>query len=131
MKQNVTLKQVLADAAKADCETFYCPQCGARLQQGQYGYDCGTANLHVAYCPECGEVGGVVLNNEQAIKKYCMENVENFAERYGLALDRESKMRCNLQYADHQLYSDLYDKLVEWCEENGESADEYDIEDIF
>lgn len=112
-------------------EKFYCPNCGRRLKQSEYGFDNNTGNLHVAYCPDCGEVGSVVHTAEQAIEKYCKENVENFELRYDLALDTENKMRCSLQYADHSLYDDLYERMVEWCEENDEDPEEYDIENIF
>lgn len=110
---------------------YYCPNCGRKLEQGEYGLDYNTGNLHIAYCPDCGEVGSVVNDAEQAIKKYCTENVDNFAPRYDLALDTENRMRCSLQYADSSLYNDLNDRMIEWCKDNDEDPDDYNIEDIF
>lgn len=87
--------------------------------------------LHPTHCEGVREDTECPYNPEQAIKKYCTENVANFAPRYDLALDTENRMRCSLQYADSSLYNDLNDRMIEWCEDNDEDPDDYNIEDIF
>ena len=112
-------------------KNYYCPQCGRKLGKSDYGLDYNTVNLHVARCPDCGEIGSVVHDAMQAVEKYVKENIENFDLRYELALDTENQMRCSLEYADNQLYTKIIDRMAEWCEENDEDINEFDVEDIF
>lgn len=43
---------------------YYCPACGAELEQGQYSYDYDSGNLYVEDCPECGCSGELVKIEE-------------------------------------------------------------------
>ena len=112
-------------------KNVYCPNCGHKLEQGEYAYNCDTANNHVEHCPECGEEGGVVLNDVQAVKKYCEENIEDFSLRYEMALRMENRMRCPLEHADPNLYGEIRDKIEEWCDDNEENVEVYDIDNLF
>jgi len=34
-------------------EVYFCPQCGAKLEQGQFYYDYENDQVYVQHCPEC------------------------------------------------------------------------------
>ena len=98
---------------------YYCPACGAELEQGQYEYNYDSGELHVVDCPDCnGSVGMVVHDCYDAARKYCEDNIEDFLLRYDLALSVENKMRCSLEHADPQLYSEIADRINEWSDEH-------------
>jgi hypothetical protein len=66
------------------------------------------------------------------IGNYLRETVEDFDVRVELALKTMDRKRCPLDYADNELYSECYDRIEEWCEENGidTEKDYIDVEDI-
>lgn len=53
----------------------------------------------------------------QEIKQYCENNIEDFELKYELALNVIGRMRCDLKYADYNLYMEIYDKVEEWFED--------------
>ena len=64
---------------------------------------------------------------------YCTDYIEDFEERYNDALDVIGEDKIPLYRADSDLYAELEDALVDWCEdydENGGSPDDYDIEEL-
>ena len=63
--------------------------------------------------------------------EYVIDNVEDFGERYHKALTKVDRMRCPLSMADCELYDEICDMVDDWCEDNGDDADEYDVEEIF
>lgn len=71
------------------------------------------------------------MSKTEEFCQYCKENIPNFELRYDLALDKEGEMRCPIEYADNQLYCEIRDRLEEWCDENGENIDDYDINEMF
>ena len=66
------------------------------------------------------------------IGNYLRETVEDFDIRVSLALKTIDRQRCSLDYADGALYGECYDRIEEWCEENGiDTEEEYiDVEEI-
>ena len=67
------------------------------------------------------------------IGKYLREQIEDFDVRVNLALNTMNKKRCSFDYADCDLYDECFDKIEEWCEDNGiDTTFEYivDVEDI-
>lgn len=57
-------------------------------------------------------------------------DIEDFEVRRELAMSRMDKMRSPLRVVDSSLYDEMYDKLSEWCDENGFNVDEFDVENI-
>lgn len=75
------------------------------------------------------------MKNEMINKigNYLREQIEDFDVRVGMALNTMDKMRCSFDYADCDLYDECYDKIEEWCEDNGiDTTFEYivDVEEI-
>lgn len=64
------------------------------------------------------------------IGKYLRENVEDFDVRVELALKTMDRKRCPLGYADSELCDECYNKIEEWCEENGVEVEYIDVEEI-
>lgn len=56
--------------------------------------------------------------------------IEDFECRRELAMSRMDRMRSPLRFVDSSLYNEMYDKLSEWCDENGFNVDEFDVENI-
>ena len=63
--------------------------------------------------------------------EYVLNNVEDFGPRYYLAWKTIGRMRCPLQHADSTLYDAISDAICDWCSDNEEDPDEFDIEEIF
>lgn len=64
------------------------------------------------------------------IGKYLRENVEDFDVRVELALKTMDRKRYPLGYADSELCDECYNKIEEWCEENGIEPEYIDVEEI-
>lgn len=64
------------------------------------------------------------------IGNYLRENVEDFDFRVDLALKKMGKMRWSFDYADCNLYDECYDKIEEWCKENGIDTEKDYIVDV-
>lgn len=67
--------------------------------------------------------------------EYVIANVEDFDHRYGRALDKISRMRCDLRYADSGLYDEIVDSINEYLEDNDRKFPEDDVweavDDVF
>lgn len=64
----------------------------------------------------------------EGLKNYIHENVEDFELRAHLAWNRIGRLRCSLDYADSELYDEMYDRAEEYCNENGLDINDYDME---
>lgn len=64
------------------------------------------------------------------IGNYLRETVEDFDIRVEVALNIMDRMRCPFGYADSELFDECYDRIEEWCEENGIGVECIDIEEI-
>lgn len=61
------------------------------------------------------------------------ENIEDYELRAQLALKRIGRMRYNLQFADRQLYNEMYETIEEYINENDLdiTMEDIDIEEVF
>ena len=64
------------------------------------------------------------------IGKYLRETIEDFDVRVELALNTMDRKRCPFGYADSELCDECYDRIEEWCEENGVEVECIDVEEI-
>lgn len=64
------------------------------------------------------------------IGNYLRETVEDFDVRVNLALWTMGRKRCPFGYADSELCDECYDRIEEWCEENGIDVEYIDVEEI-
>lgn len=64
------------------------------------------------------------------IGKYLREQIEDFDVRVDLALYTMNMKRYPLEYADSELCDECYDRIEEWCEENGVEVECIDVEEI-
>ena len=74
------------------------------------------------------------FNTEHApeeIVQYVLNNVDDFGHRYTEALKRIGTSRGTLHWVDPELYLNISDAIYDWCEDNGDDPDKYDIEEIF
>lgn len=74
------------------------------------------------------------FNTENAPKEmvqYVIDNVVDFEPRYQQALSIIGHDRCPLRMASYGLYSDIEEYIGEWCHDNEDCSDLYDIEEIF
>lgn len=74
------------------------------------------------------------FNTENAPKEmvqYVIDNIEDFDDRYGRALYIMDRNRCPIYYADQKLYTEIIDCVDDWCNDNEDNSDLYDIEEIF
>ncbi len=74
------------------------------------------------------------FNTENAPKEmvqYVIDNVDDFDERYSNALETISIERCPIYRADQKLYMEIIDCVDDWCNDNEDNSDLYDIEEIF
>lgn len=109
---------------------YYCPACGAELEQGQFEFNYESGDMCLTKCPNgCDCEGMRVHDSEEAAEKYCRDSIEDFNLRYDLALNIENWLRCSLEHADPILYGEISDRLHEWS--NGNEDDEFNPEDIF
>ena len=65
------------------------------------------------------------------IIQYVMSEVEDFQSRYGRAWNIIGRYYCPLSHADRSLYNDIRDAIDDYCIDNGENPDTYDVEEIF
>lgn len=61
------------------------------------------------------------------------ESIEDYEVRAQLALKRIGRMRYNLQFADRELYNDMYETIEEYINENDLdiTMEDIDIEEVF
>lgn len=74
------------------------------------------------------------FNTENAPKEmvqYVIDNVEGFESRYMSALSLMRHYRCPLSVADYCLFEDIEECIGEWCHDNEDCSNLYDIEEIF
>ena len=67
---------------------------------------------------------------KECIRAHIESSIEDFDERLGLAYSAIGRMRYSLQVADSQLYSEIEDKIQEYCEEY-DIPNFYDVEDFY
>ena len=70
-------------------------------------------------------------NAPKELVQYVIDNVDDFGKRYQKALTKIDRMRCPLRMADSNLYNEIYDTAEEWCSDNDDNIDNYDIDEIF
>lgn len=70
-------------------------------------------------------------NAPEEMVQYVIDNVDCFEQRYQRALNIIGRDRCPLRMASHGLYSDIEEYIGEWCHDNEDCSDLYDIEEIF
>ena len=74
------------------------------------------------------------FNTENAPKEmvqYVIDNVQDFNARYARAWKIIGRDRCPLRIASYGLYSDIEEYIGEWCHDNEDCSNLYDIEEIF
>ena len=74
------------------------------------------------------------FNTENAPKEmvqYVIDNVQDFNARYARAWKIIGRDRCPLRMASYGLYSDIEEYIGEWCHDNEDCSNLYDIEEIF
>ena len=74
------------------------------------------------------------FNTENAPKEmvqYVIDNVQDFDARYASAWKIIGRDRCPLRMASYDLYSDIEEYIGEWCHDNEDCSNLYDIEEIF
>ena len=64
------------------------------------------------------------------IGNYLRETIEDFDVRVNLALYTMTLKRCPFGYADSKLCDECYDRIEEWCKENGIEVECIDVEEI-
>lgn len=64
---------------------------------------------------------------------YAAAQVDDFEQRYNLALDKINHYRSSLEYVDPELYSQIIDAIREWRSDSGlpEMELQDEIEEIF
>ena len=70
-------------------------------------------------------------NAPKEMVQHVIDNVADFDTRYNLTLDAMGRDRCPLRVASYGLYSDIEECMGEWCNDNDDRPDLYDIEEIF
>lgn len=74
------------------------------------------------------------FNTENAPKEmvqYIIDNIEDFEHRYQHALEIIGRDRCPIWQADQSLYMEMQDNLDDWCNDNEDNSDLYDVNEIF
>lgn len=59
------------------------------------------------------------MNTTELLQEYLKSMIWDYELRAELAMNKMNRMRCSLEYADPDLYEEMYDIVEEWCEENG------------
>lgn len=113
------------------------------------GKHIGTWNerTQILWCDDIQFFGNVVENLDEAIKykpedfnldnapkdmvQYVIDNIDDFGKRYQKALTKIDRMRCPLRMADSNLYDEICDQVSDWCSDNNDDIDNYDIDEIF
>ena len=70
-------------------------------------------------------------NAPKEMVQYVIDNVVDFDIRYQCALNIIGRDRCPLRMASYGLYSDIEEYIGEWCHDNEDCSNLYDIEEIF
>ncbi len=70
-------------------------------------------------------------NAPKEMVQYVIDHVVDFDIRYQCALNIIGRDRCPLRMASYGLYSDIEEYIGEWCNDNEDSSNLYDIEEIF
>ena len=70
-------------------------------------------------------------NAPKELVQYVIDNVEDFGRRYQKALTKIDRMRCPLRMADSYLYDEICNNVEDWCSDNDENFDDYDVDEIF
>ena len=63
------------------------------------------------------------------LQEYLKSVIWDFELRAELALNNMNRMRCSLEYADPNLYEEMYNIVEEWCDENG-VTNNFDMEEL-
>lgn len=74
------------------------------------------------------------FNTENAPKEmvqYIIDNTESFEIRYRYALSVIGRDRCSIWQANQELAMELQDNLDDWCNDNEDNSDLYDVNEIF
>ncbi|WP_296864593.1 hypothetical protein [uncultured Methanobrevibacter sp.] len=109
----------------------------------------GTYNekTQILMCDDIKLFGNVVENLDEAIKykpedfnldnapkelvQYIIDNIDDFGKRYQKAITKMDRQRCPFRIADNVLYNEINDRISDWCSDNDEDEDDYDVEEIF
>lgn len=70
-------------------------------------------------------------NAPKELVQYVIDNVDDFGKRYQKALTKIDRMRCPLRTADSNLYDEICDTVEDWCSDNDEKFDDYNVDEIF
>ncbi len=70
-------------------------------------------------------------NAPKEMVQYVIDNVQDFNARYARAWEIIGRDRCPLRMASYGLYSDIEEYIGEWCHDNEDCSNLYDIEEIF
>lgn len=113
------------------------------------GKHIGTYNdrTQILWCDDIKMFGNLIENLDEAMKykpedfnldnapkelvQYVIDNVEDFGRRYQKALTKIDRMRCPLRMADSYLYDEICNNVEDWCSDNDEKFDDYDVDEIF
>ena len=69
------------------------------------------------------------MNTTEYLQEYLKSVIWDFELRAELALNNMNRMRCSLEYADPNLYEEMYNIVEEWCDENG-VTNNFDMEEL-
>lgn len=69
------------------------------------------------------------MNTTELLQEYLKSVIWDFELRSELALNNMNRMRCSLEYADPNLYEEMYDVVEEWCDDNG-VINNFEMEDL-
>lgn len=69
------------------------------------------------------------MNTTELLQEYLKSNICDYELRAQLALNEMGRMRCSLEYADPDLYEEMYDIVEEWCDDNG-VTNNFEMEDL-
>ena len=58
------------DGGNDEEEAFYCPECGEKLEQGEYYFDYDSGKLYMERCQNCGNEYGQPLDYEEWLEKF-------------------------------------------------------------
>jgi hypothetical protein len=59
------------------------------------------------------------MNTTELLQEYLKSMIWDYELRAELAMNKMNRMRCSLEYADPDLYEEMYDIVEEWCDDNG------------
>ena len=67
------------------------------------------------------------------LAQFMAETIEDYELRCQLALKKIGRMRYNLQFADRQLYNEMYETIEEYINDNrlNINIEDIDIEEVF